>query len=345
MAMKIPAFGSATTLVNVIREVDVHAIRTAAETPFVIAFVSRDIPMAEHLVDLMYRGAREHDLPLRRTCAALPFNTRVDILQETDIVVIIAREGDANDNELRLMRELTKNKTQVIVCLLNDSAKANFIPPLRQHWLPASVITLHTPIDDNDASQQLIKAIRSLKQIDELSLGRHLPAFREPVARAFIEDVANANAAYSFSTGVLEVVPIANIPLNAADIFVLTKNQAILAYKIAVVMGLETDFKEIMPKLAAVVGGGFLFRQAARSLVGLLPGLGILPKVAIAFAGTYATGEAITRWCINGEKMNTDALKAAYEIALARGKAVAQSLLNKRKSFGRNDPALIKTPK
>jgi hypothetical protein len=43
--------------------------------------------------------------------------------------------------------------------------------------------------------------------------------------------------------------------------------------------------------------------------------------------------------------MNTEALKAAYEIALARGKAVAQSLLNKRKSFERAAPALIKTPK
>lgn len=336
MAIKIPAFGSAGNLINVIREVDVHAIREAAEAPFVIAFISRDMPLAEHLADLMYQGARDYDLPMRRTCAALPFNTRLDVLQETDIVVLIARDGDANDNELRLVRELTKGKTQVLVCLLHDAAKPA-MPPSRQRWLPANVIVLNTPIEDKLATDELVKNIRAFKKVDDLALARHLPAFREPVARAFIEDVANANAAYSFSTGLLEVVPIANIPLNAADILVLTKNQAVLAYKIAVSMGLETDFKEIMPKLAAVLGGGFIFRQAARSLVGLLPGLGLLPKVAVAFAGTYATGEAILRWCINGEHMNAAALKDAYEIALARGKAIAQSLWDKRK--------LVKPPK
>jgi uncharacterized protein (DUF697 family) len=341
--MKLPNLSSTSTMFNVLREVDVRAIKDLAESAFTLAFISRDVPMAEHLADMMYSGPREQDIPLRRTCAALPLNTRTDILQEVNVVVLIARDGDTNETELKICRELGKTNTQVLICLLREATKAHLPPPMRQHWLPASVITLTTPIDDATATQTLVNAILELKKVEAMSLARHLPAFRNAVARDLIEDVANANAAYSFGTGLLEIVPVANVPLNATDMLVLTKNQAILAYKIALAMGMNTDFKEIMPKLAAVVGGGFLFRQAARSLIGLLPGLGILPKVGVAFAGTYATGEAILRWCATGEKMNTAALKAAYEIALTRGKAVAQSLWEKRKHLRK--PKLLSSTK
>ena len=77
-------------------------------------------------------------------------------------------------------------------------------------------------------------------------------------------------------------------------------------------------------------GGGFLLRQAARGLIGLVPGLGILPKVAIAFAGTFAVGEAVYRWCTTGERMSGDAMRRAYEAALEQGRSIAASLQQRR---------------
>ncbi len=103
-----------------------------------------------------------------------------------------------------------------------------------------------------------------------------------------------------------------------------------MAYKIALAMGMPADFMNVMPQLVGVVGGGFLLRQAARGLIGLVPVLGILPKVAIAFAGTFAVGEAIYRWCTTGERMSNDGLRRAYETALERGRAVAASLQQRR---------------
>jgi len=120
---------------------------------------------------------------------------------------------------------------------------------------------------------------------------------------------------------------------------VLTKNQAVLAYKIALAVGMPADFKSVMPQLAGVVGGGFLLRQAARSLVGWIPAFGIPLKIAIAFAGTFVVGEAVYRWCTTGERMSGDAMRQVYEAALNRGREIAASLLQRRaRPVGRASP-------
>ena len=80
---------------------------------------------------------------------------------------------------------------------------------------------------------------------------------------------------------------------------------------------------------------GFLFRQAARSLIGLLPGLGIVPKIAIAYAGTQAAGEAILRWCATGERLSNDSLRAYFDAAMQRGRAIASGL-RRQKKIGRD---------
>jgi hypothetical protein len=97
-------------------------------------------------------------------------------------------------------------------------------------------------------------------------------------------------------------------------------------------MGLPSDWRETIPKLATVVGSAFLWRQLARQLVGLIPAYGIVPKIAVAYAGTYAVGQAIYQWCAQGERLKPEALKALYTEALVRGREAAQSLLAKRKA-------------
>ena len=142
--------------------------------------------------------------------------------------------------------------------------------------------------------------------------------------RSTTSDSAERDRATRHSASVMR--RLTGLPLNVADIVILTKNQAILAYKIALAMGLTSDFRTIMPQLAAVVGGGFLFRQIARGLIGLVPGFGIVPKVVVAFAGTFATGEAVRRWCAYGERIDREALHGIYTQALARGREVARAL-------------------
>jgi hypothetical protein len=76
-----------------------------------------------------------------------------------------------------------------------------------------------------------------------------------------------------------------------------------------------------------VIGGGFLFRQGARQLVGLIPVVGIVPKVAVAYAGTLAIGRAVVAWAAHGQALEPGAIKKLYRQALSRGKEVAQALV------------------
>ncbi len=331
MASKSPldtltSFGGFGRILDTLREVDVASIRATAETPFTLAVTSRDDALADHLAALLYRGDRDHDTPEPAAAIALPLG-EISALALADVVLLIAPGNGDTVRELHAVRELEARRIPTLVCVLgNVPADA----PLHAKWRPAGVVALPTTadgtLDDEAAARAIVRAVRSLKAVDDVGLARHLPAFRHAVSSSLIEDVAFTNAAYSLGAGVLQINPLTGLPLNVADIVILTKNQAILAYKIALAMGLTSDFRTIMPQLAAVVGGGFLFRQIARGLIGLVPGFGIVPKVVVAFAGTFATGEAVRRWCAYGERIDREALHGIYTQALARGREVARAL-------------------
>ena len=81
---------------------------------------------------------------------------------------------------------------------------------------------------------------------------------------ALIEDTARTNALYSLTTGLAEVVPVLNVPLNLADVIVLTKNQLLMSYRVALAAGKRGSGTELMAEVAGVIGGGLLLRQAGR---------------------------------------------------------------------------------
>jgi uncharacterized protein (DUF697 family) len=334
------SLGPVSSIFNVLKEVDVRPTRDAAETPFLIAFASRDAAFAEYLAALMYRGERAHDLPPFRAAIALPLSASAQ-LARANFVLIVTRPDADNAEELRVFTALTAANVPALLCYLQEQAAPGspaLPPPVMQAQaqgivLPQNILTLplvNGTLDETAATRKLTQAIRQRRAIDELALARFLPAFREPVVKAMIEDVAVANAAYSLGTGILQINPLTGLPLTVADTVILTKNQAVMAYKIALAMGMQSDFKSVIPEIAGVIGGGFLLRQAARSLIGLLPGLGILPKVAISFAGTYAVGEAVYFYAAKGEALTSDGLKAMYNKALERGQNVAASLQRRR---------------
>ena len=94
------------------------------------------------------------------------------------------------------------------------------------------------------------------------------------------------------------------MPLNLADILILTKNQLLMGYRIALGAGKSGRARDVIGEVLGVVGGGFLFRQAARSLVGLIPMAGLIPKVAIAYTGTWAIGRAVVLWATQGRRVS-----------------------------------------
>jgi uncharacterized protein (DUF697 family) len=162
-----------------------------------------------------------------------------------------------------------------------------------------------------------------------LALARHLPGLRDAYLKSLIEETARANAAYAFTSGVAESVPGLGAPLNLADIVVLTKNQLVMSYRIALAAGKSGAPRDLLGEVIGVIGGGLLFRQGARQLIGLIPVAGIAPKVAVAYAGTWAIGKAVSAWANEGQRLSASAIRGFYREAWERGKQVAAGLANR----------------
>lgn len=167
-----------------------------------------------------------------------------------------------------------------------------------------------------------------------LALARQLPSLRRVLFETIIRETAQANASFALTTGLAEVVPVLTAPLNLGDIVILTKNQMLLGYRIVLAAGHSGEPRELLGEIAAVLGSGLLFRQAARQLVGLIPIAGIVPKVALAYSGTWAIGRALAAWVTEGRAVTSAAIQQMTIEGLDRGRAFADALLEDARARG-----------
>jgi uncharacterized protein (DUF697 family) len=180
---------------------------------------------------------------------------------------------------------------------------------------------------DGDAADRLADALFAVVEPDRrVSLARQFPPLRACAFTTLIDETARANAGYSFSTGLAEAVPVLGIPLTIGDILVLTKNQLVMSYRIALAAGKRGRAGELVGEIIGVLGGGLLFRQVARQLSGMLPVIGIVPKVAVAYGGTWAIGRAVAIWATEGRKLTAERLRQLSREGLSRGRRAAEDL-------------------
>ena len=87
-------------------------------------------------------------------------------------------------------------------------------------------------------------------------------------------------------------------------------------------------YREQRAEVASIIAGAFGWRALARQLAGKIPfGAGIIPKAAVAFAGTYVVGRSAERLYRIGYGYTRKERRLIYEEALVRGKDIAGHLL------------------
>jgi uncharacterized protein (DUF697 family) len=318
---------------NTLREVDLNAIRAQVEEPLRVLVLGNAGVGKSTLIAQLLAGLRP-DLP----AGQLPpvgesrLDQRISLDGVSLVVLVLDASQPGSWREREVFDHLARYQVPTVVCYNKADLSENPQAVLNEAmtWFPAEVVAIAAP-DRDSVLRALAPAVLRLFRDHEVRVARRLPMVREAVCRKVIDDACVTNATYSLGTGLAEIIPILDIPLNVGDTIILTKNQAVMAYKIALAVGLDSDWRTTLPELAAVVGGGFVWRQVGRGLIGLIPVWGIVPKVGIAYAGTYATGQAVYQWCVHGEKLNPDAFKALYAQALERGKQLARSLIERRK--------------
>src|SRR5690242_416223 len=167
---------------------------------------------------------------------------------------------------------------------------------------------------------------------DELSLGlsRLFPPFRKAVVDDIIQSVAKENAMFVVATALPNVIPSAmELPWAlgefASDTAFLTGNQIRMAFLIGAACGSDIGLAAQKGAVLSIIASAFGWRAMARELAGKNPlGEGLIPKGAIAYAGTFDVGKAIQRFH-NGNPLTRNEREQVYREALDHGRTVAGS--------------------
>lgn len=324
----MPSWSDLGNVWTTLRELDVNAIRAEADKPLFIACVGEE-PLLNDLGRLLH-GANDRYPgvgidPIGRFGLDLDSDAIVRIERADVAILVLDARQSTSALATRAFEQLAGRGAPLLVVLLYGTTLPSASGAFSS--VPSVAIPDINAPDAADTLAQLV--LERLPEDLRLSAARRLPGLRATVAKELVNSVSFSNATYALASGLPEQIPVLNVPFAAADILVLTKNQALLVYKLALAYGAPPDFQSRIKEVLPVVGGAYLWRQVARSLIGLIPVWGLVPKVAVAYAGTYSTGVAAWRWYANGELVNSDQFKQISQEAMNIGKARARELLNK----------------
>jgi uncharacterized protein (DUF697 family) len=310
---------------RILKEVDLDAIRREAETPVRLLVAADDIADADALAVLLAGGEADAARWLTSVDTALALRgagTRgTPMVDPPDLVLLVTR-GTEPSGDMKAARQAWIDRQVRLVTVAMASGQAAGTLRTRDGCARVAV----DRIDAASLNAVATAILRVVKPEHRTALARELPGVRPCVFEDLVTETAKANAGYAFSTGLAEAIPLLDIPLNIGDVIVLTKNQLVMGYRIALAAGKEGRPRDLVVEIVGVLGGGLIFRQVARQLIGLVPVLGIVPKVAVAYGGTWAIGRAVVLWATEGRTLTAARLRQLSREGLARGREMARGL-------------------
>ena len=323
----MPTLSNLSTIWQTVKEIDLEPLRLEALSGARLAVVGAPGSGRKTLVHQLRRdpahpGMEEIDTPV----LVLDLEA-ADLVANADLIVLLLdpRKQDFT-REAELSRRWADQGRRVLVVINKfDLSAPIYVLKGWIDWKTRRVVD-GSVLDVKFLHGKFASAVIDLMPDKLLTLGRYFPLLRVPIARHIINDTCFTNAAYSLSTGLAEIVPVLNIPLTVTDMIVLTKNQAFMAYKLGLTIGFSTQWRDYLAEFGSVLGSGFIWRQVARMLIGLVPLWGILPKVAVAYAGTFVVGNAILQWYLTGRQISKLQMRELYARSFGRGQEVARSL-------------------
>ena len=328
------------SLWRVIKDLDLEGVRVVARARFTLAVVADAEDDAARLRELLTGpGAAPHPwieiaVPASaEATAGKPQRSVIDALSALSsnplAGLLVTREANLSNNLKLAGNRFATSSTPVLTVVVGDTSRAaKVLGPGERGRVAVE------RLDDSAIDAIATALMLMLSDDQQVALGAHFPPLRPVIFTRIIERTARANASFALTTGLAETIPVLTAPLNLGDMVVLTKNQLMMCYRLALAAGRDEEPRAMMTEIIGVLGSGVLFRQAARQLVGLIPIAGLLPKVAISYAGTYAIGKAMVAWTTEGKQVTVDTMAAYSRDGLLKGRALAEHLVEEAGATG-----------
>ncbi|HEY5388605.1 MAG TPA: hypothetical protein VIL79_11970 [Thermoleophilia bacterium] len=316
-----------------VREMDINAIRNEAERGLAIACVGQ--PAALLWTDRLLREGPDRYPPGFDPLALVPLAEvagSLGTVRAADLLIVtLDATASLEGAELAGLKALSAAPRPSQVVLLFGEAPG--APTPWSVYLDRGAAILVDPRSPAAAATVAGAVLDALPAEARLVAARRLPGLRGLFASRLTNEVSMSNAAVALASGVPSLVPFLGIPMSAADTVILTKNQALLVYRLALACGAPPEFQKRMLEITPVIGGAVMWRQIAGALVGLVPGYGIVPKTAVAFGGTYVVGLAAARWYETGLLTDAERRRITAEAA-TRARDVARTMARQARAAG-----------
>jgi uncharacterized protein (DUF697 family) len=314
---------TATSIWGILRELDVRPMRDAATRPLVLGVIGAPGTGKTTLIRTLREGTDTAAPAVIESDLAHP-----EAVSAADLIVLVldaTRPGAFEEARGLLDWQAAGRAVLVFYNKLDVVEDPTAIGTSGETWHGIPV-ALGAGRDPYSLAATFVPQVLAAVPAHHLALARQYPLFRPAVSEALIRATARANAGVALTSGVAETIPLLGLPLAAGDLLVLTKTQVFLAYKLGLVYGAPVDWRAHLNTFASIFGAGFFFRQVARELGGLIPVIGLLPKVAIAYGGTVAVGEISVRWYQTRQLLTPEGRHELLMKALAAGRRLADQL-------------------
>lgn len=322
--------GTLNHTLRTLREIDLQKVRQAAEAPFRLFILGDGVDADWLALALSARPDRVGRHPWLVVGDA-PGPTIPGLRDDRRLALLVTRGSEPSAAELAQGAVMTRAGVPLITVVRLTSAPAPVGAELPRSGESARALVAAPggAADLSPLAAALLAATEDREGL-RIALARELPVLRPAIVSNLIDEVARSNAVYAMTTGLAELAPGMSLALGPADILVLTKNQLMLAFKIALAAGRKGGNRELLGEVIGVIGSGMLLRQVARELVGLVPFIGLVPKVAVAYAGTQVIGQTAWAWADEGRRLGRTELRQRYRQALGAATAWARQALRRQ---------------
>ena len=327
-------FGTFRYFWQAIREINPAEVAADLEQPFLIALFGREGSGRKTLARALF-GVEPSEHVGRELVLAGVAPGAVGAVARPDLALLVldASQPDWSDERHTAHDVAARGSPLFLVVthadLLPAAEQAARAARTQFPGHPPELIAVVDPRDSVAARLRLVRPILQTVPQLRLALAHRFPQLRSVVAEDLIRESSRANAQFALMSSLPAMIPVLGTLVGGmADLLVLTKNQAMLVFKLAGVYGRDIDDRTaVLREIAPVIGGAFVWRTLARTAVGALPPLfSALPKTAVAYIGTYVVGEAARYYYERGHKPPPETIRLFGQQALRRYREVNDRL-------------------